>query len=746
MGQRRSRRPARILGLGLALIVASCARSGPAESPSPVAGREPVDFCPPDAGLFAPGGAPSVDLYCIELIATPDLEGQVRGVAQLAPPASPFGLSVTPEGYQRWRTTFFLSGLPRPDSLGQYSTYIAWAAGPDLARVVKLGTVREGRVETGEFAFNSFYLLVSAEQSDTVSERRGQLVLRGLSASTRMRDPHFLSLGIVAPEPMAHDHASMVEPGAAPDVVAAAEWTMPPANPLVSMPPMGTEHLLPSAAAFLPGAGLDRSTIPLAQPRTFLDVADGDTISLTAGLVRRSLKGRDVVMYGFNGQYPGPLIRVERESTIVVDFTNETSHESAVHWHGIRLDNRYDGVPHVTQEPVAPGGSFRYVVHFPDAGIYWYHAHHREDIQQDLGLYGNLMVLPDDPGYFGPANREEVLILDDLLLDDNGIAPYGAERANFAAMGRFGNIFLVNGEPSYSLEAKSGEVVRFHLTNASNVRAFNLSFGDNPMKVIASDVGRFEREEWVTSVVIAPAERYVVDVRFESPGRAALTNHVQAIDHMMAVFVEMVDTLATMTVTGEAARPDYAAEFRALREHADVTSEIDPYREYFDRPADLALDLVLEDVGMPYEIWRLMRLDSLYFHPVEWAGTMAMMDWVPTTSEVRWALRDARTGAENGEIEWKFRVGDVVRLDLRNERHSLHAMQHPIHIHGQRFLVLSVNGVPVENQVWKDTVLVPVGMEVQLLLEVTNPGRWMIHCHIAEHLEAGMQLVFEVEE
>jgi len=250
----------------------------------------------------------------------------------------------------------------------------------------------------------------------------------------------------------------------------------------------------------------------------------------------------------------------------------------------------------------------------------------------------------------------------------------------------------------------------------------------------------------VESVVLAPAERYVIDVRFERPGVTALTNHVQAIDHMMAVFVEMVDTLGMVTTTGTPAAPDHAASFATLRRHADVTAEIDRYREHFDRPADFELELVLEDIGIPYEVWRLMRLDSLYFHPVEWAGTMAMMDWIPTTDEVRWALRDARTGAENGDIDWKFRVGDIVRLDLKNERHSLHAMQHPIHIHGQRFLVLSVNGVPVENHVWKDTVLVPVGMEVQLLLEVTNPGRWMIHCHIAEHLEAGMQLVFEVEE
>src|SRR5690606_1379006 len=141
-----------------------------------------------------------------------------------------------------------------------------------------------------------------------------------------------------------------------------------------------------------------------------------------------------------------------------------------------------------------------------------------------------------------------------------------------------------------------------------------------------------------------------------------------------------------------------------------------------------------------------MRMDSTYFHPVEWAGTMPMMDWLPTTAEARWILRERATGRENGDIAWTFDRGDVVRIRLRNERRSLHAMQHPIHLHGQRFLVLARNGVTNDNLVWKDTALVPVGETVDILVEMSNPGRWMLHCHIAEHLEAGMQLVFEVSE
>lgn len=139
-----------------------------------------------------------------------------------------------------------------------------------------------------------------------------------------------------------------------------------------------------------------------------------------------------------------------------------------------------------------------------------------------------------------------------------------------------------------------------------------------------------------------------------------------------------------------------------------------------------------------------MRFDSTYFHPVEWAGTMPMMNWASTPNQVRWILRDPATGNEDMDIDWQFRVGDVVKIRLANLREAFHAMSHPIHIHGQRFLILEENGVANDNLVWKDTMLLPVGSTADILLELTNPGRWMLHCHIAEHLESGMMMAFTV--
>jgi FtsP/CotA-like multicopper oxidase with cupredoxin domain len=132
---------------------------------------------------------------------------------------------------------------------------------------------------------------------------------------------------------------------------------------------------------------------------------------------------------------------------------------------------------------------------------------------------------------------------------------------------------------------------------------------------------------------------------------------------------------------------------------------------------------------------------------IEWEDDMVEVNRLTTPANMRWKLIDRETGAENAAIDWRFRVGDRVKIRLVNEMDSDHPMPHPFHVHGAgRFLVLSRDGVVERNLVWKDTVLVRTGETVDILLEVTNPGVWMAHCHIAEHHESGMMLSFTVDE
>ena len=667
---------------------------------------------------------PARDLYCMVLEPTPDLlNASARVTLGRAP--SPFGIAVTATGVQRFNLSLQVQGLPSPEALGNYRAYVAWLTPPTFDTVIKLRVVGNGEYGLGEVAFNKFLILVSAESSDTVSQRRGRLVLRGGSPGTIML-PHGAS-ALPPRSDGAHHHAG--EDG----------WVMPEEYPGIMPMVPGLERMRPTGKPYLPGPD---STVPLARPRQRVRLTSGDTLDLTAGRVRRSVAGRSFVMYGFNGQYPGPLIEVDRHTSITVQFHNRLDQPSTVHWHGVRLDNRFDGVPGMTQDPVAPGSDFTYTLTFPDAGIYWYHPHLREDLQQDLGLYGNLLVRSEDPGYYAWADEEVVLMLDDLLMSDGQLVPFGRERVTHAFMGRFGNVPLVNGEVGYSARVTAQGVTRLFLTNVSNVRTWNVSIPGARMKAVAGDVSRFEREEWVENVSIAPAERYVIDVQFPREGRYHLVNQVQALDHQTGVYFPEVDTLATFEAagTGHAGR----TEFDVLR----TTSDVDPtLRRYLDSLPQRTLFLTVKITAdsLPFGLIQAMRLDTAYVNPVEWSGTMPMMDWLSTSGEIHWIIRDLASGLENMGIEWKVKRGTFARIRLVNDRHTLHAMQHPIHLHGQRFLVLAQNEVPTGNLVWKDTALVPAGGTLDLLVEFSNPGDWMLHCHIAEHLEAGMHAMVVVE-
>ena len=522
-------------------------------------------------------------------------------------------------------------------------------------------------------------------------------------------------------------------------------WLMPPMDPNMPMMP-GLEGAVPPVSAWLPHFDLDPEDFPRAEPSRAVRLADGDTLDLLVSPVRRTILGQEYLMYGYNNQYPGPFIQAERGSTVMVRVRNEIRFPTTVHWHGIRLDYRFDGVPGLTQPPIEPGEVFTYEVKVPDAGMFWYHPHVREDIQQDLGLYGNLVVLPEEPADGAPYHREELLALDDLLMTEGGqLIPYGLESPVNALMGRYGTVMLVNGVADHELDVQRGEVVRFHLTNVANARPFNVRFGEMDVKLVGSDIGPFERESWVGSVPISPAERYAVDVQFPEAGRVAITNTIQAVDHFRGVFYPHVDTLAIVNVRAEGVEPDLSELHSTLHVNEHVVQEIDPFREHFDREPDHEITTMVRVRDLPQAIVLSMEADTFYVPPVEWNDAMPMMNWLSSGNQVTWILEDEATGGRNEEIHWTFQQGDVVKIRVFNQPQDFHPMQHPIHIHGQRFLVVSRDGVPQENLAWKDTALLPVGSTMDLLVEMSNPGEWMIHCHIAEHLSAGMHFHFTVE-
>ncbi len=610
----------------------------------------------------------------------------------------------------------------------------------------------------------------------------------------------------------------------------------------------------------------DPAGLPEAGRPQLLELADGDTLELWVAAVAKRLGDTTVRMLAYNGSVPGPTLKVAQGSELNVQVTNHGDLDTTVHWHGLRLENKYDGVPHATQAPIPVGGEFGYRIQFPDAGLYWYHPHIREDYTQELGLYGNILVVPADPDYWPPADRELVLTVDDLLVEGGRIAPFSPVETSYAAMGRFGNVFLVAGEPDLQLAARAGEVVRWWLTNTANTRVFNLSVPGARLKLVGGDSGRVEHQEFVESIVLAPSERAVVDVLVERPGELHLEHRTP----------DRVYRLATLTVAEDRAAPSVAARaFEVLGTAPELAAEREGLDRWLAAPPDKVLALVAQmddPAAMPAGAGPVIYACPMHpevtsqepgrcpkcgmkllatqapvattyacpmhpevtstepgrcskcgmkllataapaityacpMHPevtndqpgrcpkcgmkllaassvpqpsaghdhaamedhgghtadhdhhhegdhgahggssggIEWEDDMVAVNRLTTTATMHWKFLDRTSGADSPAIDWQFTVGDRVKLRLVNEMDSDHPMHHPFHLHGAgRFLVLSRNGVPEPNLVWKDTVLVRTGQVVDILFDVSNPGLWMAHCHIAEHMQSGMMFSFNV--
>jgi FtsP/CotA-like multicopper oxidase with cupredoxin domain len=540
----------------------------------------------------------------------------------------------------------------------------------------------------------------------------------------------------------------------------------------------------------------DPSGLPDAGRPALLELADGDTLHLRIGPVAKRLGNTIVRMLGYNGSIPGPTLKVQQGSEIIVHVTNEGDLDTTVHWHGLRLENRYDGVPHETQAPIPVGGEFSYRIQFPDSGLYWYHPHIREDYTQELGLYGNILVVPADPDYWPPTDRDFVLTLDDLLLENGKIAPFSPTETSYAAMGRFGNLFLTSGDPELRLEAQVGEVVRLWLTNTANTRVFNVALPGARMKLIGGDSGRYEHEELVDHVLLAPSERAVVDVLVERPGQLSVEHQTP----------DRAYRLATVTLTGEQAPSLVARQFEVMRRALELAAERQGLDAWLAAAPNKVLALVAQmddPAAMPagagpvtyacpmhpevtseqpgrcpkcgmkllasrpggqpqggHEDMAMHHDDAMHDGTarnaqaavgdgagagIEWEGDMVEVNRLTTSATMHWRFLDRTGGADSPTIDWRFRVGDRVKIRLVNEMESDHPMHHPFHLHGAgRFLVLARDGVVEPNLVWKDTVLVRTGQTVDIMFDVTNPGLWMAHCHIAEHMQSGMMFSFNV--
>ncbi|EKE78286.1 multicopper oxidase family protein [Oceanibaculum indicum] len=419
----------------------------------------------------------------------------------------------------------------------------------------------------------------------------------------------------------------------------------------------------------------------------------------------------DTSVWGYNGSVPGPEIRALQGETIEIAVENGLEQATTVHWHGIRLPNAMDGVPHVTQDPIAPGGRFTYRFALPDAGTYWYHPHLGSSEQLGRGLSGALIVEEREPVR---VDREMVWLLDDWRLgrDAQIVGGFG-DMHDRTHDGRIGNTVTLNGRLTEQLPVRAGERLRLRLVNVANARLFALEFQGHQPQVVALDghpVTPHAPKDG--QIVLGPGMR--ADIILDMQGRPG--EQFQVVDRF---YRQMHYRFVDLAYSDEA-----------------------PLR---DSPLNASIRLPANTVPAP-------DLANAVIHRVHFGGGMmsqmasARMDG--RTVGLREMFQHGLAWTVNGEAVsghlhdplFRLKQGQSCRMVLENDT----AWFHPIHLHGHAFRVIARNGQPVADDAFLDTVLLAPRETAEIAFLADNPGMWMLHCHVLEHQEGGMMGLFEV--
>ena len=424
-----------------------------------------------------------------------------------------------------------------------------------------------------------------------------------------------------------------------------------------------------------------------AQPagvlRTFeISAAEAQIPLIDGGVLR---------VWAYNGTVPGPTLRVKLGETVRVLFTNKLPQETTIHWHGVRVPNGMDGVPHATQPPVQPGGTFTYEFTPKDAGTFWFHPHVRSSEQVERGLYGLLIVDDKAPP---PYTRDVAWVLDDwLLTPDRQIVPTFNTPHDLAHDGRWGNAITVNGRTDTTLTVAAGERFRLRLLNSSNGRIYAPELPGLDAKIIAVDglytatpvpLGRFE---------LAPGNRLDLDV--------TVTGNARSVSVTDTFYPQRTNRLAQIEIDGTTATPQFASPAK---------TRVPAWATALDTP-----------------VTHEFRLNARRGGPLG----------------IEWTIDDvAFAGHEHAHPSLSLQRGAFAHLKFVNESGRLH----PIHLHGMFFKLLARNGVPAGEVFFRDTVLIHANETIDIGLVPLDAGDWMLHCHILEHAEAGMMTMLKVHD
>lgn len=415
-------------------------------------------------------------------------------------------------------------------------------------------------------------------------------------------------------------------------------------------------------------------------------------------------------VWAYDGRVPGPTLRYRQGDRLAIRLENELPQATTLHWHGLRLPNAMDGVPMVTQAPVAPGDGFDYAFTLPDAGSFWYHPHVNSAEQGARGLAGPLIIEEQRPP---EVDREETWLLGDWRLTEQAqVAEPFATGMDLSHAGRIGNTVTINGVLPGAWPVRAGERVRLRLINVANARFFAARFEAHEPWVVAVDgqpCRPFKAREG--RVVLPPAGRVdlVIDLR-HAPGE-----RFTVVDDAYPRAFRLIDiAYADQAPLRSEPLPDPAPLPPNPLAEPDL-SDAEP------------LDVVLEGGAM---------------------GGLAEAELGGRTMAIRalaqrgkvWALNGVVADDHEHPLLADLKLGRSYRLTMVNRT----AFPHPMHLHGHHMKLLSRNGEPETRGIWHDTVTVSPQERVELAFVADNPGDWAFHCHVLEHMMAGMMAMVRV--
>ena len=433
--------------------------------------------------------------------------------------------------------------------------------------------------------------------------------------------------------------------------------------------------------------------------------------SFEAAPFELELGGRSVPTWGYNEGVPGPEIRLTEGDTLRVNLSNRLPADTTIHWHGVPLINSMDGVPNVTQPPVAGGEDFIYEFLVPTAGTYMYHSH--VNLQLDRGLYGPLIVEPKSESL--SYDQEYTLMLDDWQDGLSGTPEETLEQLQSGGMGggmmgggmmggMMGGgsgtpgaisypLYLINGrtpDDPESLKVRKGEKIRLRLLNIGSDTVFRFAVAGHKLTVTHADglpVGHVE----VDAVRLGMGERYDMLLEANNPGvwqvAAAPEGRKDGLGRTLLRYEE----------NGESSPPSADQRPKELEEgrflsYGDLTTSS---TESFPS-------------GEPDRT-----------HQLTLSGNMMNYTWA--IDGQRYPDADP---LEVSEGEW-------VRFEIQN----MSMMHHPMHLHGHFYQIYNGTG----RGPFKDTVMVEPHMGTMAFDFVAdNPGEWFFHCHNLYHLDTGM--------